>query len=143
MCTSEPRGRQGSALTDGCLWLAVSLLGLAARRAALHNFCPACHPSPSPACPRYSGSGPYDADSFTFWLGSFGAGQAFSHAKAPGLVLRASTLAAGAASLTVCRKSASGAETADTCLAGLDGDCDGMVGRADGDCARFLAPPPR
>ncbi|KAL4859446.1 Autolysin [Chlorella vulgaris] len=84
-----------------------------------------------------------DSESLSFWLGAFGAGQSFSHAKAPGLVFKCLTLSGGQATVTVCRKSASGVETLQTCAAGLDGDCDGLKGVADPDCASFLAPPPR
>ena len=70
-----------------------------------------------------------------------GAGQAYTH-DATGLVFRAVTLQVGLAKVTVCRKTASGHETAATCTAGLDGDCDGLVGAADPACLPWLAPAP-
>ena len=78
----------------------------------------------------------------TTWVTALAAGQSWSQA-ATGLVVRVSSMGGGFARLTVCRKG--GAETAATCAAGTDNDCNGLVGAADPACAGLLtrsSPPP-
>ena len=90
----------------------------------------------------YIGTTKYDSEE-TYWLAAMGVGGSYTHA-ASGLVFRVASLASGTATVTVCRKSATGLETAATCTgASMDGDCDGLMGAADPDCTPFLAPPPR
>jgi hypothetical protein len=90
----------------------------------------------------YIGTTNYDSEE-TYWLAALGVGGSYTHA-ASGLVFRVASLASGTATVTVCRKSATGLETAATCTgASMDGDCDGLMGAADPDCTPFLAPPPR
>ena len=81
----------------------------------------------------------------TSWVTALASGQSWSQA-ATGLVVRLSSVSGGFAHLTVCRKG--GAETAATCAAGTDNDCNGLVGAADPACAAFQprttpsSPPP-
>lgn len=71
----------------------------------------------------------------TSWLQMLdSAGQSWS-SNATGLVVRLVAAYAGSATVTVCRPA--GAETAASCSAGLDNDCNGLVGTQDPACARF------
>lgn len=71
----------------------------------------------------------------TTWRASLGAaGDTWRHA-ASGLVVRLAGVGAGRATVTVCRKG--GAETAATCAAGVDFDCNGLAGAKDPACAKF------
>jgi hypothetical protein len=60
------------------------------------------------------------------------AGQAWEYPEA-GVVLRVTALRGDAAAVTVCRKA--GAETAASCAAGVDADCNGLAGARDPACA--------
>ena len=81
----------------------------------------------------------FDAQ-YTVWNGTLGvAGATWQHAAA-GLVVRVQAVASGSATVTVCRKG--GAETAATCAAGTDNDCNGLAGPADPACAKLLAAAP-
>lgn len=61
-----------------------------------------------------------------------------------GLAIRVTAISpqAGAATVSVCRKAAGAKETQQTCRAGKDGDCDGLVGGADTDCWAYVPRPP-
>lgn len=79
----------------------------------------------------------YDAGaSETRWEGSLAAGGAWAQ-PAASLVVRVKSFSAAGATVTVCRKA--GAETAASCAAGLDNDCNGLVGAADPACPKPLA----
>ncbi len=82
-------------------------------------------------------SNTFDAGaSETRWEGTLAAGAAWAQ-PAAGLVVRVKSVGATGATLTVCRKA--GAETAASCAAGLDNDCNGLVGTADPACPKPLA----
>lgn len=67
------------------------------------------------------------------------AGESWSHPQS-GLVLRVRSIGASAADVAVCRKSNTrGVENLASCRAGLDGDCNGLVGLKDPQCIRLLA----
>ena len=61
-------------------------------------------------------------------------GESWEHA-ASGLVLHFNHVANGTALVTACRKT--GAETATSCAAGRDNDCNGLAGTADPACTKF------
>ncbi|KAL4440139.1 hypothetical protein ABPG75_003140 [Micractinium tetrahymenae] len=63
------------------------------------------------------------------------AGQAWT-SNATGLVVRLASAFRGSATVTVCRKA--GNETAASCTAGLDADCNGLAGAQEPACTRFL-----
>lgn len=63
-----------------------------------------------------------------------GAGQSYT-SNSTGLVFRLVSAYAGSATVTVCRPA--GAETAASCNAGLDYDCNGLVGAQDPACANY------
>jgi hypothetical protein len=71
----------------------------------------------------------------TIWRAGLVASQAWSDATT-GLVVRVTSISKGSAAITVCRKG--GAETLATCQAGLDNDCNGLVGAKDPACAKLL-----
>ena len=76
---------------------------------------------------------------YSFILASLTAGQNYSHAGS-GLVVRvvSTSPADGSAVVHVCRKNPGGVETRDSCLAGLDGNCDWRVGVGDPTCTSLL-----
>jgi hypothetical protein len=84
----------------------------------------------------FAGAGNHSPE-ISILLSILGNGRSWEHS-ASGLVFRNMGAAAGTATVKVCRKDTSGRETRATCLAGLDGDCDGKVGAADADCQPFL-----
>ena len=91
------------------------------------------------ATDNYNGLG-----ALSYHLAALGApGAAFTHAPT-GIVftLTGVDAEAGQATVRVCRTAASSAETATTCEAGADGDCNGLAGGDDPACAAFLASPP-
>jgi len=72
----------------------------------------------------------------TNWKGALGtAGQAWE-LPGTGLVVRLQSFTRVAAVVSVCRRG--GTETAATCRAGIDNDCNGMAGPKDPACARLL-----
>jgi hypothetical protein len=73
----------------------------------------------------------------TVWRAGLVAGQAWSDATT-GLVVRVTSISTStsSAAVTVCRKG--GAETSASCQAGLDNDCNGLVGAKDPACAKLL-----
>ncbi|PSC74160.1 hypothetical protein C2E20_2632 [Micractinium conductrix] len=72
----------------------------------------------------------------TSWKGSLStAGTAWTHPTA-GMVVRLKAAGGTAASVTLCRKA--GKETLASCLAGLDNDCNGLVGAKDPACAALV-----
>ncbi len=72
----------------------------------------------------------------TTWETELGtAGASWAHPTAR-LVVRLRSIAPGAATVSVCRKA--GAETLASCRAGLDNNCNGLVGERDPACARLL-----
>ena len=77
----------------------------------------------------------YDAQT-TDWKAQLGVGGSWS-APAAGLVVRVKAASPTAATVTVCRKA--GAETLASCKAGLDNDCNGLVGAKDPACVPLLA----
>ena len=72
---------------------------------------------------------------FTIWRAGMKAGQAWADSTT-GLVVRVTSIVSGTANVTVCRRG--GAETAASCQAGLDNDCNGVVGARDPACSRLL-----
>jgi hypothetical protein len=87
----------------------------------------------------WDGQNNYTPD-FTYLLGVVSTGGNLTHA-ASGLAfrLRSTSPTAGTATVAVCRRSSTGQETNATCTTpGYDGDCDGLSGAADPDCASFL-----
>ena len=72
----------------------------------------------------------------TSWKGSLSAaGSAWTHPTA-GLVVRLKAAGRTAARVTLCRKA--GKETLASCQAGMDNDCNGLVGVKDPRCAVLL-----
>lgn len=49
----------------------------------------------------------------------------------------------GSAEVTICRKSPNGLETKASCTAGLNYDCNGLIGTADTACRKLLGLRPR
>ncbi|KAL4425743.1 hypothetical protein ABPG75_009759 [Micractinium tetrahymenae] len=86
-------------------------------------------------------------DNFTprlsYLLGTLGEGEGMAE-DVSGLVISVTDISpqAGTATVVVCRKAPGGLETAATCQAGKDGDCDGLAGAADPDCSAFASRPP-
>jgi hypothetical protein len=71
----------------------------------------------------------------TIWRAGLVATQTWSDATT-GLVVRVTSISKGSAAITVCRKG--GAETLASCQAGLDYNCNGLVGANDPACAKLL-----
>ena len=71
----------------------------------------------------------------TIWRAGLVATQTWSDATT-GLVVRVTSISKGSAAITVCRKG--GAETLASCKAGLDYNCNGLVGANDPACAKLL-----
>jgi hypothetical protein len=63
-------------------------------------------------------------------------GEAWLYAGTGLMVRRAASTASGVAVVSVCRRG--GVETATTCIAGIDNDCNGKAGAADPACDAFL-----
>ena len=72
----------------------------------------------------------------TIWREGLAAGQSWSQ-PASGVVVRHKGMAGSSALVSVCRSG--GAETAASCAAGVDWDCNGLAGAADPACASLLA----
>lgn len=76
---------------------------------------------------------------YSFILASLKTGQSFTYdAGRLAIKVVATSPAAGEAALLICRKADAGGETRETCLQGLDGDCDWLTGAGDPDCRPFL-----
>lgn len=84
----------------------------------------------------FSGLGNHSPE-FSYFLGSAAVGENLTHAPT-GLVFRVRAAGNGAARVDVCRRNPNGTENNATCLGGLDGDCDGLIGRQDPDCRLFF-----
>lgn len=87
----------------------------------------------------YAGENNHIAE-FSFLLGTLGKGDRLAHF-VTGVVMRVLDLSSdsGFATVSVCRAAP---ETQESCAAGADADCDGMVGGADQDCWSFVPRPP-
>ncbi|KAL4857219.1 hypothetical protein ACK3TF_002516 [Chlorella vulgaris] len=73
----------------------------------------------------------------TTWKKSLSAAGQSWQLPAAGLVVRLHGLTSTAATVSVCRKG--GAETADSCAAGVDKDCNGLAGDKDPACFKFAS----
>ncbi|KAL4439956.1 hypothetical protein ABPG75_002957 [Micractinium tetrahymenae] len=82
----------------------------------------------------------------TVWRAALLAGGAWAQAAA-GITVRVASLGSSGAAVSICRQGGA-AETAASCQAGVDWDCDGLVGAASPSCSAFLGssaavqPPP-
>lgn len=75
-------------------------------------------------------------DDTTKWLAAVPVGGSWASDPKIGIVVRVLSQAGGSGvSVSVCRRA--GAETAASCAAGADNDCNGLAGAADGACAAF------
>ncbi|KAL4419547.1 hypothetical protein ABPG77_006878 [Micractinium sp. CCAP 211/92] len=79
----------------------------------------------------------------TFLLATLPAGASWAHNES-GLIVKVLSVlpSRGRATVRICRRVPGLAETRDTCQQAVDGDCDGLAGPADPDCAIWVMPSP-